>query len=201
MKKQIVFIDESGDAGFNKRGASPYFAFVLVIFDDQEDAEITEVKLQKIAELTKLKTEFKFSKTCNNIKNVFFSEICDCNFRVKSIYINKDIIYSDFLKNSSSYFYNYILKNVLLHAGLTNASVKLDGKKTKFKKELVTYIKRYARHAVKKFSFEDSKNNRLIQLADMIVGLIVHYNSPNATDDQKKWYKNICRKISPWDFE
>lgn len=201
MPKQIVFIDESGDAGFNQNGASAYFAFVLVIFDSHEAACETEKKIEEIAQQTRVRSEFKFSKTCNNVKEAFFSQIGICDFHAKIIYVDKQSIRSDFLKGSANAFYNYILKSVLTHSGLNNAIVKLDGKKTKFKQELTTYIKRHARDAVKKFSFEDSKNNRLIQLADMIVGLTVHCNQPTATDDQKRWYKAIDHKIvSPWNF-
>lgn len=58
MPKQLVFIDESGDAGF-KSESSQNFAFALIIFDDMDNAEIVDKAISQIAIISKHKPEFK----------------------------------------------------------------------------------------------------------------------------------------------
>lgn len=200
MPKQLVFIDESGDAGF-KSESSQNFAFALIIFDDMDNAEIVDKAISQIAVISKHKPEFKYSKTCNNVKEIFFTEIAKCHFNAKVIYVNKMIVYSSELRQDANKFYNYFLKQVITHAHLENASIKIDGKKDTVKQELVNYLRTQAKESVSKIKYEDSKNNRLIQLADMIVGLVIHACAPTATPTQKRWLKLIKSKIDIWQFK
>lgn len=200
MAKQLVFIDESGDPGF-KDQSSVSFSFSLVIFEDPSYAEDTEATINNIATLSKHLAEFKYSKTCNNVKDIFFKEIASCPFRAKVLYVNKMMIKSDELRNNANKFYNYFLKQVITHAELDGASLKLDGKKDAVKQELVSYIRSQAHDEVCKIRYEDSKNNRLIQLADMIVGLVSHAYAPNATTQQKEWLRLIKGKLDIWHFK
>lgn len=200
MPGQLVFIDESGDPGF-KTNSSQNFAFALIIFEEDKAAEETEAIINHAAILAKHRSEFKYSKTCNQVKDVFFKEIAKCSFRAKILYVNKMLVTSSELRSNANKFYNFFLKQVLVHANLTNASVKLDGKKDTVKAELVSYIRTQAKSTVAKIKYEDSKNNRLIQLADMIVGLAIHACSPTATEEQKNWLKTIKRKLNIWKFE
>lgn len=200
VSKQIVFIDESGDPGF-KTNSSQNFAFALIIFENGEDAEETELAIHQAAARSRHLSEFKYSKTCNKVKDVFFEEIANCPFRAKVLYVNKMLVNSSALRSNANKFYNYFLKQVLTHANLNKASVKLDGKKDSVKMELVNYIRTQAGNTVAKIKYEDSKNNRLIQLADMIVGLTIHAYAPNATQTQKEWLKKIKRKLDIWSFK
>lgn len=200
MPKQLVFIDESGDAGF-KSNSSQNFAFALIIFDDMNNVEAVDKVISQIAVLCKHKPEFKYSKTCNRVKEIFFSEIAKCHFNAKVIYVNKMIIQSPELRRDANKFYNYFLKQVITHANLENASIKIDGKKDTVKQELVNYLRTQAKESVSKIKYEDSKNNRLIQLADMIVGLVIHACAPAATPEQKKWLKLLKSKLDIWQFK
>lgn len=199
-QKQIVFIDESGDPGF-KANSSQNFAFALVIFEKGQDAEETELAIHQAAVRSRHLSEFKYSKTCDKVKNIFFEEIANSPFRAKVIYVNKMLVTSSELRSNANKFYNYFLKQVLTHASLNKASVKLDGKKDSVKMELVNYIRTQAGNTVSKIKYEDSKNNRLIQLADMIVGLTIHACAPNATNAQKQWLNQIKRKLDIWSFK
>lgn len=200
MKRQIVFIDESGDPGF-KASSSQNFAFALITFDENEHAEITDKIISNLAIVAKHKSEFKYSKTCNNVKDIFFRGIVGCPFRAKVLYVNKMIVQSDSLRNDANKFYNFFLKQVITHAQLKRASIKLDGKKDTVKRELISYIRTQAKEAVYTIKYEDSKNNRLIQLADMIVGLVIHACAPTASEQQKEWLKILKRKIDIWQFK
>jgi len=200
MTKQLVFIDESGDPGF-KANSSQNFAFALIIFEDSKDAEDTELTINHIATQAIHLSEFKYSKTCNRVKDIFFQEISACHFRAKILYVNKKLVNSSELRSNANKFYNFFLKQVLTHARLNNASVKLDGKKDSVKTELINYIRSQAGNNVAKIKYEDSKNNRLIQLADMIVGLTIHAHSPTPTESQKKWLNQINKKLDVWIFK
>ena len=186
MTKQLVFIDESGDPGF-KAKSSANFSFALVVFEDTEQAEEAEKAINNAAVLSRHLSEFKYSKTCNHVKDIFIKEISKCSFRAKALNVNKMEITSEELRNNANKFYNFFLKQVITHAQLSDASLKLDGKKDTVKKELVSYIRAQAQKEVAKIRYEDSKNNRLIQLADMIAGLVNHAYSANATLEQKEW--------------
>ena len=105
------------------------------------------------------------------------------------------------MRNNANKFYNFFLKQVITHAQLSDASLKLDGKKDTVKKELVSYIRAQAQKEVAKIRYEDSKNNRLIQLADMIAGLVNHAYSANATLEQKEWVKILKNKLDIWQFK
>lgn len=200
MTKQLVFIDESGDPGF-KSNSSTSFAFSLVIFETPEQAENTEAAINHAAVLSRHLSEFKYSKTCTRVKDTFFKEIAKCPFRAKIIYVNKMLITSDELRTNANSFYNYFLKQVITHAQLESAYLKLDGKKDNVKMELVNYIRSQAKTAVAKIKCEDSKNNRLIQLADMLVGLASHACAPNATLEQKNWLRLLKNKLDIWQFK
>ncbi|MBR2137565.1 MAG: DUF3800 domain-containing protein [Alphaproteobacteria bacterium] len=200
MPKQLVFIDESGDAGF-KTKSSQNFAFALIIFTNMDDACAVDKSISNIASLARHKTEFKYSKTCDKVKEIFFTEIAKQPFHAKVLYVNKMLVHSDELRQDANKFYNFFLKQILTHANLKEASIKIDGRKDAVKQELATYLRTQAKDCVKKVKYEDSKNNRLIQLADMIVGLTIHACSPNATNEQKKWLKLIKPKLNIWQFK
>ncbi len=200
MTKQLVFIDESGDPGFKEK-SSVSFSFALVVFENAEQAEEVEKAINHAAVLSRHLSEFKYSKTCNRVKDIFFHEISKCSFRAKVLYVNKMKITSEELRNNANKFYNFFLKQVITHAKLSEASLKLDGKKDTVKKELVSYIRTQAQKEVAKIRYEDKKNTRLIQLADMIVGLVSHAYSANATLEQKEWVKILKNKLDIWQFK
>ena len=200
MSNQLVFIDESGDPGF-KSSSSTSFAFSLIVFENPAHAEETEKVIKNIAAEAHHLSEFKYSKTCTRVKDLFFKEITKCPFRAKVIYVNKMLVTSEELRHNANKFYNYFLKQAITHACLKGASLKLDGKKDSVKKELVTYLRTQAKNNVAKIKYEDSKNNRLIQLADMIVGLVSHACSPLATAEQRQWLKCMKNKLDIWQFK
>ena len=66
----IVFLDESGDAGFKLgQGSSTYFVIALVIFDSFDDAEATAKVIQGLRGSLKLHShfEFKFNKMSDQL--------------------------------------------------------------------------------------------------------------------------------------
>ncbi len=67
----LVFIDESGDAGFKlERGSSPLFVAAVVIFSSDENAQVTRDCIAGCEVRRLHKGEFKFSKTRGDIRDL-----------------------------------------------------------------------------------------------------------------------------------
>lgn len=57
----LIFIDESGDAGFKfEKGSSRYFVVALIIFDDDLDAEETALAIKKYRKSLNKSNQFEF---------------------------------------------------------------------------------------------------------------------------------------------
>lgn len=198
----IIFIDESGDAGFKtSKGSSKSFVIALIIFNDELYAEETALVLnryrQSIGKTEKY--EFKFNKCNQELRLGFLRSVRKCHFRIRAIVMKKDAIYSLNLRNNKDAFYNYCLRQVLEHNNQTiiNAKVRLDGRGDKgFKRNLTRYLRQSLNSHTKKvmtnLKFRDSKNDIPIQLADMIAGsLRRHYDqSTNDYDVYRKALKS-----------
>ncbi len=178
----LVFIDDSGDPGFKlRKGSSPVFVISLVIFDDELEAEKTSLSIKELRRKLKVsdRYEFKFNKTNRIFRNDFFDTVKSFKFRTRAIVVKKEVIYSPRLKTYIENFYNYVVMQVLRHNGGTikNAKIKFDKRGEKIiRNELRAYLSKQLDNKNKKIfknlKFVDSRQNTLIQLADMIAGAI-----------------------------
>ncbi len=207
----IVFIDESGDPGFKTaKGSSPHFVIALIIFDEELDAEEAALKIKKLRKrLNKSdRFEFKFSRCGREIRAAFLNEINTVNFRIRAIVFEKESIYSAHLRSNKESFYNFSLRQVLEHNNNTikNAKIRLDGRGERFfRRELSVYLRRslnsQTKNVMKNLRFRDSKNDVLIQMADMIAGTIRRYYD-RATKDWNVYRKIIKNKEEDiWEFK
>jgi len=180
----LVFIDESGDPGFRiNKGSSKYFVIVLIIFDDDIEAENTAQKIKnlKINLGKSEKFEFKFNKFKKEIRLSFLKSIQNCKFRIRAIIFDKEKIYSDHLRNSKDSFYNFALAQLLKNNGnnILNARIKIDGSgDKKFRQNLENYLKKKINlegKIISNLRFCDSEKNLLIQLSDMVAGSLRRY--------------------------
>src|SRR5262245_43402859 len=72
----LVFIDESGDAGFKlSKGSSSIFAVGMVMFKDAESAQKTQVVIDELKKKLGIKPEFKFSKSSADVRDAFFANL------------------------------------------------------------------------------------------------------------------------------
>ena len=193
----LVLIDESGDAGFKMaRGSSPYFVVAMVIFDDLGEAELTGHAIAALRDKLKLKTEFKFSKSHDDVKDAFFECVCARRFTVRAIVVDKSVIYSDNLRDRKELFYNYFVKMLLRYdrGTLHNARIKIDGSGDRsFRNELNTYLRRAGTAGqIASIRFADSCSDTLIQLADMVAGAILR-SCRDDRKDSERWRKMLER--------
>jgi len=173
----LVYIDESGDAGFKvDRGSSPVFVAAMVIFKDGDDAALTRNLINGSAARQLHKGEFKFSKCRDEVRDRFFRAVAAGPFRVRAIVVEKAVIRSAHLQAHKESFYEFFVKQMLRHddGRLSNAKVIIDGSGDReFRQKLSAAIRRKVREgAVRDCRFSDSKSDPLIQLADMCAGAI-----------------------------
>ncbi|MEX2122371.1 MAG: DUF3800 domain-containing protein [Woeseia sp.] len=201
----LVFIDESGCPGFKlDRGSSPYFVFAMVVFESPPEAEIVDRQIDQIRSIAKHRGEFKFSKCCASVRDEFCQSVASFDFVVRAIVVDKKQINSSVLRSRTESFYNYFVKMMMEHDGklLRNAIVKIDESgDRKFKSELARYLQNHVgRDRIKKVRFVNSRNNNLIQLADMAAGAI-HRACRNDSRQNDRWRKQLRRRIADvWTF-
>lgn len=208
----LIFIDESGDAGFKTlRGSSESFVIVLVIFDDELEAERTALRIKdfKLETGKSLLYEIKFNNLKKDDRLSFLSVVKNFRFRVRSIVVNKNRIYSSTLRSDTKIYYNYFLRQVLEHNNSTinNAKLRIDGfGERNFKKAMMSYLRqslngKVKNKVMKNLKFVDSKSSVLIQLADMIAGSI-HRAYQNGKSDRIVYREMIKKRIEDeWVFE
>lgn len=204
----LVFIDDSGDPGFKvQKGSSSVFVIALVIFDDSLVAEETALALKKLRRELKFPDtmEFKFHKSRKEIKRKFLKTCAKQRFRVRAIVVKKENIYSNFLRSSTDSFFNYVVMQVLRNSGksVSRAKLKFDKRGEKrIRDELRAYLSRELdnkkNNVFSDLKFVDSKQNILIQLADMVAGCIASYNKGKDRD----LYKIIHKRLEDvWEFK
>ena len=169
----LVFVDESGDPGFIlERGSTPIFAAAMVIFRQDEAARSTENVIRETAESLGISREFKFNKSSERVRDSFFQAVSTCPFIVRVIVVRKDLIYSPHLMTDKEDFYRFFVRQMMANDGgiLEDARVVIDGSGDReFKKLLKTRLRRQLQQRLKEVRFGNSRNDRLLQLADMCV--------------------------------
>lgn len=207
----IIFIDESGDPGFKtSRGSSPHFVIAMVIFDDDLEAEEVALRIKRLRQSLKKsdKFEFKFNKCNKELRLTFLEEIKSCKYRIRAIIFDKEIIYSNYLRDNKENFYNFSLRQVLEHNHDTikDAKIRIDGLGEKFfRQQLTLYLRQYLNSKTKKvmknLRFKDSKKDVLIQMADMIAGSIRRYYDKNTNDWDIYRKVNLIHEEDVWEFK
>ncbi len=208
----LIYIDESGDAGFKtNQGSSKCLVVCLVCFNSQALAEEATQAIQTVrSELGwPSHVEFKFSKTKHEIREKFLRAVAGIPFEICAIVMQKDLIRSEHLRSNKDDFYRYTVKHGLGSATslIEGADIFIDGSGDRvFKKEFSAYLRKEFSPAngasFNSFRFvKESENNQLIQLADMCAGAIGRAYSP----EKKHYdlYRHIISKRirNEWPFK
>lgn len=185
---KIVAIDESGDPG-NKigLGSSSFFVYCFVILDETNIKKIDKILTDLSYKMyNNNEHEFHFTNETHKQRKEFLKTIKALEVSVFVFLYEKN---SNKTKN---------IKNHVLEAGLINIKknikdekvfIKIDGIATRLvKKEQATKVRKIAKSSdlkVVKIGFYDSKNNRDIQIADMIAGTVRrYYENGNKNDTE-----------------
>lgn len=207
----LVFIDDSGDPGFKlEQGSSRYFVIALVIFKDELEAEKTAVAIKELRRKLKFpdSVEFKFHKSSRNVKEEFLKTINPFGFSVRCLVVDKKIIRSKELRNNKNSFYSYAIKMVLQYSDneISDAKIKIDGSGDRiFRRSFISYLRRYLnssqRKIMKDCKLVDSRENVLVQMADMIAGSI-RRSYDMAKKDHRRYKGIITQHIKDeWSFK
>lgn len=175
MLKRYLFVDESGDIGsITRRGSSRIFVLSAVLFKDQLSTLTAVEKIRNLKQQLKLDAyyEFKFHRSKEFNKESFFEVVKSVDCRLFSLIDYKRTTapastYEDYL----SYLLNLIRND--LRTRSSNLLIIIDGEGSsrhlvKIKKTLKAKVP--GMHLEVRYS--NSRNDELIQIADMISGLV-----------------------------
>ena len=206
----LVFIDESGDPGFKiGEGSSAYFVISLVIFDDHLEAEKASVTIKELRRNLGLsdKYEFKFNTTKKEIIRNFIETVRKFKFCVRAMVVDKKGIYHKRLRSDKESFYNYFIMQLLdkSKGRLFDAKLFFDSRGERVvRNELRSYLSKRLNnsenHIFSKFKFVDSKQNTLVQLADIVSGSIMYRYTKSDTSFLQK-LKRQGRIEDLWEFK
>jgi len=210
---QLVFMDESGDAGFKVgKGSTPTLVVAAVVFDGPKAAEET-AKCIHTYRTDVLKRgrhfQFHFTDCCRDWRVGFLEAVQGCPFTVRAIVMQKDRIYEGTqLRRKGDYFYNYTINQLLTHTfgRIEDAKLFIDGDAGRESlRRMVTYLRQQCRRRNLNV-FRDIKfvgkqeGNVLVQLADMITsGLARSYRQDKG---DRLVYRRIMRPRlqDVWEF-
>ena len=203
----MIFLDESGDAGFKfAQGSSSHFVIALVIFDSPLDAEETALAIKRLRQTLRLHEtfEFKFNKMSDFYRFQFLEAVRASPFRVRAMVVDKRALRSEHLTNNKESFYNYFVSEVLRHnhGKIQGASLRVDGSGDRaFQQAFKTYLRsKLPEQTVKKCKMVDSKKDSLIQLADMMAGSLCRKYNPQKAD--AAFVERVRHKIEDcWEFD
>lgn len=198
----LVFIDESGDSGMQSRiGSSAFFTVALVIFEDREEAEHCDQRIELLKKELNWEpdSEFHFTKNSDRVRRIFLQAVVPYNFFYYSFVLNKNPakLTGEGFQNKSS-FYKYACGLVFENAKekLINSTVVVDESGSlDFKRQLTKYLRNRindGRHkCIRKIKMQKSEKNNLLQLADYVAGVI------NRSVQNKKHSQEYRKIISP----
>lgn len=195
----LVLIDESGCPGMklDEGGSSPFFTITMVVIEDHDEAQRIEEKMIALRHRLRLPDsfEFHFNKMCNEWRAEFLSAVAGKEWYYLAIVFNKAKLTGQGFQYPDS-FYKYACGLVFQKAKpyLRDAIAIIDGSgERKFRKQLSTYLKRRVNDKasvpfIKKVKLQDSRENLLLQLADMVCGAVArYYNRP----DEEGRFRNL----------
>lgn len=205
MTRKIGFIDEYGDKSihFEKNGVSLFFIVTAIIVEDDK-IEFIKKEFNRVAtNFTKADEIKSKSKQFRNLKNrlEFLKQIDHLDYKVYSIVVDKRKIFEDSGLQFRNSFFKYV--NGLLDRELYDYFPFLELIADKhgddeFMQEFISYIelnhKQVELFRGPTFKFADSKEEPLIQLADLISGSISKLYDPKYEDPENYKLQELLNK-------
>lgn len=199
MSKQLIFIDDSGDPGFTK-ASSTNFVMAAALFIEPKVAELLSKQISEYRKSLGWRDdyEFKFTKIRKDIIANLLKIATEFDFQVYAVYVDKTSFRNIAQIVDDQKLYNWTIKELLTIMPITEAKIEIDGRSSKQNMQRTTaYLRQQINpdHSKKlAIKFEDSVDDNLIQLADLIAGSINRYVNADKTD-YRTYIKIIKKKI------
>lgn len=190
--RQLVFIDDSGDPGV-KDNSSSHFVMAAVVFNDDLIAEEVALSLRKFRRHIGWTDdhEYKFNKTKKEYVKQALRLVSQYDFVVYAVVVNK-ARFDTMPKN----LYRDSISELLKVLPLKNAAIKIDGHAgTNYAKRAVSQIRKntiVSRGKIADIKFADSKENVLIQFADLVASSVFRSTQTGKADHDD--YVDILEK-------
>jgi len=201
MDRTFAILDDSGDPGLINSSTSHFIvAAVLVLNSDSYDKLIMAMNGFRAGLGWDELDELKFSKTRKAVIKRLLKYIQQLDFKAYAIVVDKSK-FTDIPKSAvDNSLYNYAIKELLIKLELSNPVIFIDGVSHKKQAERFrTYLRQHLKqHGVEKckIRFVDSRKDVLIQLADIIAGVIARsYNNKKSKNEYLKLLKTKIEEI------
>lgn len=200
MRVWYLYLDESGDLGFdfvNKKPSKLFVVTILAIHGHNNNRQLFKVvkktikrKLNPRGKRGRIAQELKGTNTTIEIKKYFYNQIQNIDFEIYSISLNKRRVY-DYLTKDKPRVYNYIARFLLdkipIGDATTHINFSIDKSKSKpeiadFNNYIQTQLKAKIRPTVPLYiDHQNSCENPGLQAVDMFCYGIFQ------RDERRKW--------------
>ena len=197
---KYMFLDESGELGFNKKGSTKFFTITLLVCGAKQEQNlqrvIKKVRQRILKKKLKKTPEIKWNNSNERIKQMVFKRLSKIDFEIFTIILDKSKVY-DYLKNKKHKLYNY-LSNLIINECSVDGKFDLIVDRSKNKRSLRDDFNDYIRYKLVgkcpnlSISHEDSKSNGALQVLDFISGAIFNKYEFEVLD----YYNTIKNKIT-----
>ncbi len=131
----FLYLDESGDLGFDfvNRKPSRYFVVTVLAVQGQDDnrrlikgvQKTLRRKLNPRSHRSRIAEELKGTGTAIEVKRYFYDQVKDVDFGLYAIILNKRKVFNQLAENKAR-VYNYIARILLEKIPLDRAAVRVD---------------------------------------------------------------------------
>ena len=173
-----VYLDESGDLGFGKRGSSNYFVITLLLIEDSTPIKrlVKKIRQRKLKKNLKELPEIKANNSDKTVRKRFLKDLAKEEIEIHCVIVDKNKVYN-YLRTEKEKLYNYVSGIILTESTIRNKNIYIIVDKKTSKKVIIEDFNKYIIKKVEerhffhprttvKISHYDSKNSPGLQAVD-----------------------------------
>ena len=193
----LIFLDEAGDTGFRfKTGSSRYFVVTMVIFDDPAQAAQVNEAIDDLRRKLRVPAtrEFRFSTgSSSDVKVAFLRALLPYTFRYRAVVVDKVVFAERHSWGPGQNLFESAALQLFEIGGLENVTLVMDRiTGGTFEQKLYVYLRQHLKkrgaRLIHKFRHADSRNDNLLQVADMLCGAIHRFY-----EDEEDKFRSIIQ--------
>ncbi|MCB9370090.1 DUF3800 domain-containing protein [Candidatus Woesearchaeota archaeon] len=143
-----MYVDESGDLGFGKKGSSRYFVISALLIDDCKEPErlVKNMRRNKFKKELRKSNELKANNSSDKLRHYVLSKINEFKgIQIFHIVLDKTEVRSPYLKDNKNKLYNFVAGKLAKNILMKDADLLVIIDKSKGKKILRIDFDRYFR--------------------------------------------------------